>query len=299
MQGSTSSIRVTVPADATGIIVAGSPARQVSAPSTQTGSVDLTTLTYAVPAIITGTVDLSTLTYGGGGTVDALTVSLNEDGGGAIVTTFAAPTAAADIVSQINTAMGSTVASLNGSHHLILTGVTLGPTGSLVTGAGGAGTAYTALGVTAAHTTAGTAGTLDGLTVIASSITCTFSPGANDVAIVSALNSAFGTGSASLSGNFLVLVATLSGGTALTALGLAVPSSLKRVYQGGVTFQNTDPINGAWIGPAGISGAGPVPGYYLAPNGGSVTYPPVDISTLYVFASAGGPKINWHGVDLA
>lgn len=298
MAGSLASNRVTVPADATGVIVAGNSARRVSAPAAQTGSVDLTTLTYAAPATITGSVDLTTLIYGGGGTVDALTVSLNEDGGGAHTTTFAAPTAAADIVSQINAAMGSTVASLNGSHHLVLTGVTLGPSGSLVSGAGGAGTAYTALGVTAAHTTNGTAGTLDGLTVIAGGVTCTFAPGANDAAIVSALNSAFGAGSAALSGNFLALTAAVSGGTALTALGLVVPS-VARVYQGGVTFQNTDTTNGAWIGPAGTSGTGPSPGYYLAPNGGSVTYPAVDITSLYVFAGVGSPIINWHGLDLA
>lgn len=186
--------RVTVPADATGIIVAGNPAVQVRPVSTNTGTVDLTTLTF-----------------GGGGTVD-------------------------------------------------------------------------------------------GLTVVAGGITCTFVAPASAAAVASQLNAALGAGSASLDGgNHLVLAAGLAGGTALTALGLTVPSPT-RVYQGGATFQNTDTVNGAWIGPAGTNGASvatTTPGYYLAPNGGQVTYPPVDISELYVFASAGGPKINWHGVDLA
>src|SRR6185312_17307175 len=114
-----------------------------------TGNVDLTTLTYATPATVVGTVDLTTLTYGPCGTLDTLTLSLNKDGAGAHTTTFSAPASPTALIGQINAAGGGTIASINQQNQLVLTSATLGSGGSMVTGAGGPGTAYTALGITA------------------------------------------------------------------------------------------------------------------------------------------------------
>lgn len=198
------------------------------APASVTGGVDLTTITYAKVAQVTGTVDLTAvaITYGPGGTFDAETLSLNLEGAGAIVTTFAAPVNAAGVVSQINVAMGALVASLNNQGQLVLVGTVPGVGGSIVTGAGGGGTSYAGLGLTAAHTTLGTAGTLDGETLLfgddaGAGQTVTFSgqkpTGPADV--LAKINAATGV-TASLFGskNLLRLVSKTNGSTSTLAI---------------------------------------------------------------------------------
>lgn len=71
--------------------------------------------------------------------------------------------------------------------------------------------------------TYGSGGTVDGHTVLAGRTT-TFSAPANAAAVVAQLVYTFGASAASLDGgNHLLFTGTLTGGTALTALGLAVP----------------------------------------------------------------------------
>lgn len=152
-------------------------------------------------------------------------------------------------------------------------------------------------GVDLTTLTYGGGGSLNGLTILAGGLTVTFGTPANAAAVVTAINAVL-TGAAALNGsNQLVLTAKLSGGTALPVLGIGQP--LRRIYTSGCTIQNTDVTSAAWVGPAGVAGStAATPGYYLAPNGGSVTLPAVDITTLWAW-SAGAPVINWLGIDLS
>jgi hypothetical protein len=86
-------------------------------------------------AVLTGTVDLS----GTFGALNGTSAIFSKDGAGAITTNFSAAASAADIVSQINAAFGSTVASLGTSNHLVLTSGTTGP-GSSFERTGGSAT---------------------------------------------------------------------------------------------------------------------------------------------------------------
>ena len=104
--------------------------------------------------------------------------------------------------------------------------------------------------------TYGSGGSVDTKTVTGTGatagVTCTFAAPANAAAIVSQLNTAFGAGFAALGGvgnGYLVITGKLSGGTALAILGIVAPAVIRRVYTVGVTFQNNDTTNGAWLGP--------------------------------------------------
>lgn len=205
--------------------------------ATAIGSVDLTSLTYATPGTRVGTVDLTGLTYGAGGTLAGLTLIINPNAGGAVTTTFVAPANAAAVVSQINTAMSATIASLNQQNQLVLTSTTIGASSTIALSAA---TSLTALGLTATTGT-GVAGALDGLTLILAantggSQTFTFTPPlASPAALVAQI-----TGGTNLSAdvyttaNKLRIRSTtagsssslnITGGTGRSALGLAIPSS--------------------------------------------------------------------------
>ncbi|MFO0611679.1 MAG: calcium-binding protein [Polyangiaceae bacterium] len=86
-----------------------------------------------------GTVDLSTLTFGASGTVDGDDLVVAVDGGSNVTVTFSAPADAAAVVSQINAAVGSSVASLSQGGHLVLASTTKTATSSIsvVSGTGG------------------------------------------------------------------------------------------------------------------------------------------------------------------
>jgi len=198
------------------------------------GTVDLTSITYAKPSIVTGTVDLTTLTWGPGGTLDTLTVIDNIDGGGVHTCTFAAPSSPQVAVAQLVTTFGAGSASLNLQNQLVLSGAVLGTGGSQVL----SGTALGELGMTAA-TTAGTPGALDGETILfsddsAAGQTVTFSspkPG-SPADVLAKIGGATGIAADMYTAkNVLRLRSTtkggasslqVTGGTALTALGLSV-----------------------------------------------------------------------------
>jgi Ca2+-binding RTX toxin-like protein len=97
----------------------------------------------------TGDVDLSTLDYGVagvGGELDTLALALENDGA-AVAVTFAEPTDPSDVVAQINTTAGATIAFLTGQNYLKLM------TTSVMAAADfdvQAGTANTTLGLTVA-----------------------------------------------------------------------------------------------------------------------------------------------------
>jgi hypothetical protein len=240
------------------------------APAQVLGNIDLTTIAYAKAATVTGTVDLTTLTYGPGGDLDNLTISLNRDGAGAHTVTFDAPDSPDEVVSQIAAAHSSLAAvpSLSQQNKLVLTGVTLGATGSIVTGAGGGGTAYTVLGITAAHTTNGTAGALDAETLLfdddtSSGQTVTFSAPSGPAAVASQII-AQGTGitadvygatsllrvRSTTKGSTSTLVIT--GGTGRAALGLPLVSaagaeSTYYIPHLGITVNFTPGANGNFV----------------------------------------------------
>jgi hypothetical protein len=204
------------------------------APATITGTVDLTTLTYAKPAVQTGTIDLSTLTYGPAGTLDTKTVIATIDAGVSQTCTFAAPANAAAVVSQMVTTFGAGKASINQQNQIVLNGITLGTTGlSNITG----GTALASLGLTI-NSKAGTAGTLDGLTLLfgddqQASQTATFlaaTPPANAAAVAAVITALVGvTATVYSAQNLLQLTSktlgststiTVTGGTGRAVLGL-------------------------------------------------------------------------------
>lgn len=100
-------------------------------------------------ASVTGTTNMTGLgLYGGGGTLDGTTFDINVDGAGAVPVTFTAPTGSGDVLSAINTAVGASVATIDGSNHLKLTSATPGAAGSIVITAGSPD-ALAVLGLTA------------------------------------------------------------------------------------------------------------------------------------------------------
>ncbi len=119
--------------------------------STKSSAVTVDLEALVPKATINGTADLSLLTYGAGGTLDTLTVDINNDGGGATTVTFAAPANPAAVVTQINTQVTATVAALGSANELVLfsSTATLGSSIAVVAG----GTALTALGLSAATLT--------------------------------------------------------------------------------------------------------------------------------------------------
>lgn len=101
-------------------------------------------------ATVTGTVDLTTLTYGLGGPFDpgvSLVFSLN--GAAPITVTLNTSIAnAAAVVAAINVAAGASVASLNGSNHLVLTSAVAGYSSKIEFSSAGTSTANAVLGFT-------------------------------------------------------------------------------------------------------------------------------------------------------
>jgi Ca2+-binding RTX toxin-like protein len=106
---------------------------------------DLTVTIGPAHATITGSVDLSSLTYPTGPNGKVLVLSI--DGAANVTTTLASPADENAIASQINTAVGSTVATVNATHHLVLNSLSSGPSTTIQAVVGGSALAY--LGVAA------------------------------------------------------------------------------------------------------------------------------------------------------
>lgn len=100
-----------------------------------------------------------------------------------------------------------------------------------------------------------------------------------------------------------VVIPSDASGQIAAATPAARFTATSRIYTGGVTVQNLDTTNGAWIGASNTNGSGSTSGWYLAPAGGagqsSISLPPCDVSTLYAYNASATPSINWFGVDLA
>jgi hypothetical protein len=209
--------------------------------ATIVGTVDLTTITYALPAVVTGTTDVSNpALYGSGGTLAGKTFIAAYDGGGTTTITIpsgsSAPSDLDALITYINGQLtGVAEVSYTSFPHFVLAGLDLGLTGEVdITG----GTGLALLGLTIS-TTNGTAGSLDGKTIIAiadtgGSQTVTFGTGtsapsnADDVrAAVAALTGI--TANLYSSRFFLQMLSetlggastlAITGGNALTLLGL-------------------------------------------------------------------------------
>jgi hypothetical protein len=209
--------------------------------ATIVGTVDLTTITYAKPAIVTGTADVSDPTlYGSGGSLAGKTLIIDFDNGGGNTYTIpsgaSAPANLDALIAWLNSQfLSNGAASYTSFPKLVISGMDVGTSGEVdITG----GTALTLLGLSVA-TTNGTAGALDGLTVIldedtTTAQTVTFGTGtsaptsaADVVAAVSAKTNI--TAALYSSRNFLSIVSdtigstsrlSITGGTGLTALGL-------------------------------------------------------------------------------
>jgi hypothetical protein len=210
-----------------------------------TGDVDLTTITYALPAIVDGTADITAgALYGGGGSLDAETLILTVDGGTVHTLTFSVSGNAATEAAMLAAIEAewpnlTAVQGGSGGDKLVLTGTTPGGTGQIIIGAG---TANSHLGLSAT-TTHGTAGELDGETVLISlnagtPLTVTFGMPLSIGDILSTFTSAFGSlataveaatthylriTNASYGADFSLQI---TGGTALTNLGLTASSAV-------------------------------------------------------------------------
>jgi hypothetical protein len=205
------------------------------------GTVDVDGIVYALPATVTGTVDLTGLTYGPGGTLDGLTLLVDIDNAGIETATFGtgalAPTSPADVVTQLNADFTEPIASLNLQNQLVLKSTVIGAAGEIdVSG----GTGRVTLGFSVA-VTLGTAGALDGLTLILEADTggphtATFTPPlADSAALVAQLGALAGVDADVYTAMSRLRVqsatagaaSTLSitGGTGRTALGLALESA--------------------------------------------------------------------------
>lgn len=122
----------------------------------------------ALPAVTTGSVDLTTLTYGGSATVDGETIIITVNGASAPLTvTFAVPASIAALLGQINAVISSVAVATEDpiTHHLVITTTpAIGPSASILIGAGTANTHLgltpgTQVGVTAAASIADGSGT--------------------------------------------------------------------------------------------------------------------------------------------
>ncbi len=209
--------------------------------ATIVGTVNLSTITYAKPAIVTGTADVSDPTlYGSGGSLAGKTIIVDFDGGGGNTYTIpsgaSAPANLDALIAWLNSQfLTNAVASYTTFPKLVISAMDLGTTGEVdITG----GTGLTLLGLSVS-TTNGTAGALDGLTVIldedtTTSQTITFGTGtsapANAAAVVAAISAATNVTAALYSSlNFLSIASdtigsasrlSITGGTGLSALGL-------------------------------------------------------------------------------
>ena len=108
-------------------------------------------------ATLTGSVDLTTLTYGGAGDLDpGGTLDISVDGGAPVATTLDTGIADEDaLVLAINTALGASVASLDGSNQLVLTSPTTGPNSSIEIDAASTAQVLTAVGLSVGDYAAG------------------------------------------------------------------------------------------------------------------------------------------------
>lgn len=198
------------------------------------GTVNMTGITYATSATVVGTADVTASgLYGGGGTLNGLTLIINDDAAGSQTLTLVGTTNAASqaaLFAAIEAEWPGLTAVLGGAGttKLVLTDVLVGAASTFTVGAG---TANAALGLTAAAYT-GTAGTLDGLTLIetfngaASPLTVTFAPATTLAATLAQINGVIGSvGLADTvpTSNFLRLTSLKIGPTAsiLTGAGTA------------------------------------------------------------------------------
>lgn len=115
---------------------------------------------FAVAPVVTGTVDLTTLTYAGsGGSLNALTLIFTFNGASPLTVTFGtgggAPTTAASVITAINAVINAVAtASLSVANHLVITDKMTGLSATILVGAG---TANGIVGITGATTTTGLA----------------------------------------------------------------------------------------------------------------------------------------------
>jgi hypothetical protein len=212
----------------------------IGTPAIITGTVDLTSLTYATFATQTGSVDLTTAgLYGGGGTLNSTTLILNVNGAGPLTLNLVGSGNAASetaLLAAINAewpALTATAAA--GTHFLTLVDNTVGSTGSITVGAG---TANTFLGLSPGTQT-GTNATLNAQTLILCingnpAVTVNFVNPTSVAQVLSQINaiiSALATATEQAITNFLVLTTIglgpnfslqITGGTALGTLGLVV-----------------------------------------------------------------------------
>lgn len=135
------------------------------------GNVDLATISYALPATVIGSVDLvnATALYGASGTLAGKEFDITLDANPLATVTFGtganAPTSYSAVIAQIDAAISGTgTVSVNGLGQLVITGLVVSTTGTIVLAAG-TPDALAVLGL-AAGTTNGTAGALDGLTIL-------------------------------------------------------------------------------------------------------------------------------------
>jgi hypothetical protein len=212
------------------------------------GTKDLTTITYATPATVEGTTDMSDPTlYGAGGSLAGKTLIMDVDGAASPVTATipsgsSAPADLDALISYLNTAFlaAGAVFDYTNFPNLRIKGTDLGATGELdITG----GTGLALLGLTVS-TTNGVAGALDGLTVLlqadtGGAQTVTFGTGtsapADEDAVVAAIAALTGATAALYSSRNLLQISSdtlgssstlaITGGTALTALGLSIANA--------------------------------------------------------------------------
>lgn len=214
------------------------------------GTVDLASIVYALPAKATGSVDLvnTAALYGAAGTLAGKEFDITIDGGSLATVTFgtgaSAPASYLAVIAAIDAVISGTgTVSVNGLGQLLLEGLDVSSAGSIVLAAGSPD-ALAVLGLAAA-TTNGTAGALDGLTVLyqgdatGGAQTFTAPTGGTAYASADALVAALGalTGvdaSTYTARRFLRIGSSTAGsastfainsGTALTALGLVASSA--------------------------------------------------------------------------
>jgi hypothetical protein len=272
--------------------------------ATVTGSVDMTTLTYATPANHTGTTDVTASgLYGAGGTLagggTGLTLILNVNGAGSTTLTFDGAgltndASEAAMLAAINTQWPTLTATVVATH-LVLTDNTIGASGSIVVGSG---TANTALGLTAT-TYNGTAGTLDGETLIltfngaASPLTVTFAPAltmAATVAQVTAVVAAVATAISTSVGNHLQITDLTVGATGSILVGAGTANAHLGVAPGTTT------------GIAGVvaidSGSGAATTPLLQFQGANFTASPTSAQIVGTIAVPGGGVPNGQTLTL-
>ena len=210
------------------------------------GTVDLTGLTYATQAVITGTVDLTTSgLYGGGGTLDGKTLTLTVNGVLTSLALVGTTNAASEttLLAAIAAEWPTLTVTTNGSHYLVLTDNTYG-TGSTITVTSTTGA--TALGVSGSST--GTAGTLDGLTLIlgfngGALLTVTFVPGPDDTNLVAQINMVIGA----------VAQATITSLHYLEITTLLVGATSSILVSGGTGYGALGLVLGTYTGTAGVT----------------------------------------------